>query len=366
VVYGWLRDHEPDTLERTRWLLFCKDWLRLRMTGEVATDPTDASASFTDVRTQQYSPEAFELYGLAGVAGKVPPIVGSAEVAGKVTAAAAEVTGLAEGTPVVAGAHDVDAAALGMGAAAVGAVSVLMGTFSINQVVSADVRLDHRWQARSFLKSREWLNMSTSPASSTNLEWFVRTLCRDDYDRGRAAGDPYGFVATEAAAADDGDDQVVFLPFLFGSPHGDDASAAFVGLRGWHDRGHLLRALLEGIVFNHRTHLDALASAFELTGPVRLGGGGARSALWSQLLADTVRLPLETTDTDEPGARGAAVLAGLGAGCWSSVDEAADATVRVLRRYEPAAAGVVRMARRWDAYVRVVDALRGAWPVSDT
>jgi L-xylulokinase len=159
---------------------------------------------------------------------------------------------------------------------------------------------------------------------------------------------------------------VVFLPFLFGSPHGDDASAAFVGLRGWHDRGHLLRALLEGIVFNHRTHLDALASAFELTGPVRLGGGGARSALWSQLLADTVRLPLETTDTDEPGARGAAVLAGLGAGCWSSVDEAADATVRVLRRYEPAAAGVVRMARRWDAYVRVVDALRGAWPVSDT
>jgi len=363
AVYAWLRDFEPSALERARWLLFCKDWLRLRLTGEVATDPTDASASFTNVRTQAYSPEAFALYGLSAVAEKVPPILGSADVAGKVTAAASAETGLAEGTPVVTGAHDVDAAAVGLGAVAVGAVSVLMGTFSINQVVSSDVRLDHRWQARSFLRPGEWLNMSTSPASSTNLEWFVRTLCRDDFDRGRAAGDPYGFVAAEATGADDGDDPVVFLPFLFGSPHGADASAAFVGLRGWHDRGHLLRALLEGIVFNHRTHLDALASAFDLTGAVRLGGGGARSPLWTRLLADAIDRPLEITDTDEPGARGAAVLAGVGAGCWSSVGEAAAATVQVVRRQEPDPAGVERMARRWVGYNRVVEALRHAWPI---
>ena len=161
----------------------------------------------------------------------------------------------------------------------VGAVSAMMGTFSINQVVSDDVRLDHRWQARSFLRPDQWLNMSTSPASSTNLEWFVRTLCRDDFERGRVAGDPYGFVATEAAAADDGDDPVVFLPFLFGSPHGDDASAAFVGLRGWHDRGHLLRALLEGIVYVcdleiHGTEgVIALPDPNGFDGPVRMRRG---------------------------------------------------------------------------------------------
>jgi L-xylulokinase len=363
AVYSWLRDHEPAALEATRWLLFCKDWLRYRLTGDIATDPTEASASFTDVHTQAYSPDAFALYGLADVAGKVPPIVGSAEVAGKVTAAAAAETGLAEGTPVVAGAHDVDAAALGMGAVGVGAVSMMMGTFSINQVVSDDVRLDHRWQARTFLTPGQWLNMATSPASSTNLEWFVRTLCRDAFERGRAEGDPYGFVADEAAATDDDGDPIVFLPFLFGSPHGADASAAFVGLRGWHTRGHLLRALLEGIVFNHRTHLDALRSGFEVAGAVRLGGGGARSPFWTQLMADSVELPMEVSDTDEPGARGAAVLAGLGVGCWASMDEAAAATVRVVRSQEPEAAGVERMARRWGAYQRVVDALRGAWPL---
>jgi len=363
AVYAWLRDHEPDALDRARWLLFCKDWLRLRLTGEVATDPTEASASFTDVHSQAYSADAFALYGLDAVAAKVPPIVASADVAGKVAAAAAAETGLPAGTPVVAGAHDVDAAALGMGAVAVGAVSMMMGTFSINQVVSADVRLGHRWQARSFLRRGQWLNMSTSPASSTNLEWFVRTLCRDSFERGRANGDPYGFVAAEVAAVDDGDDPVVFLPFLFGSPYGADASAAFVGLRGWHTRGHLLRALLEGIVFNHRTHLDALRTAFDVAGAVRLGGGGARSPLWAQLLADTVELPLEVVDTDEAGARGAAVLAGLGVGCWASMEEAATATVRVVRRQGPESAGVERMAARWSAYGRVIEALRGAWPV---
>lgn len=362
-VYAWLRDEEPAALDRTRWLLFCKDWLRLRLTGEVATDPTEACASFTDVHTQRYSPAAFTLYGLDAVAGKVPPIVGSAQVAGKVTAVAAAETGLAEGTPVVTGAHDVDAAAVGMGAVDVGAVSVLMGTFSINQVISDEVRPDHRWQVRSYLRPGQWLNMSTSPASSTNLEWFVRTFCRADFDAARAAGDPYGFVAAEAADADDGDDPVVFLPFLYGSPYGSDASAAFVGLRGWHRRSHLLRALLEGIVFNHRTHLDALASAFDLAGAIRLGGGGAKSPLWTRLMADALDRPLEITDTDEPGARGAALLAGTGAGCWGAVGESAASTVRVVRRQDPDPAGVERMAARWESYRQVVEALRTAWPI---
>jgi len=326
-VCAWLRDHEPDVLDRARWLLFCKDWLRLRLTGEVATDPTDASASFTDVRTQQYSPEALALYGLSALGDRLPDVLAPAALAGKVTAAAAAETGLAPGTPVVTGAHDVDAAALGVGAVAPGAVSIVMGTFAINQVVSADVRLDHRWQARTFLHPAHWLHMSTSPSSASNLEWAVRLL--GPHSSGRpdfAAAVAEGFTVPSAGTP-------LFLPFLYGSAHGA-VGAAFTGMRGDHGRPHLLRAVLDGVVFSHRTHLDALRSQFPLTGPARLCGGGARSPQWSQLLADATGLDLETTDSDEATARGAAVLAGLGIGWYGSLDDAVAATVQVVRRHD--------------------------------
>ncbi|MGO1050496.1 FGGY-family carbohydrate kinase [Crossiella sp. CA198] len=358
AVQAWLLANEPEALDRTRWLLFCKDWLRLGLTGEVATDPTEASASFTDVRTHRYSPAAFELYGLTGLAGKQPPILGSTEIAGRVTATAAGLTGLRAGTPVVTGAHDVDAGALGMGAVTPGAASIVMGTFSINQVVTDEIRLDHRWQARAFLRPGHWLAMSTSPASSSNLEWFVRTLCPE---AATGSADPFEFVAAEIAASTR-PDLPLYLPFLFGAPveHGPAASAGFLGLRGWHTRGDLLRALCEGVALNHRTHLSALRSAFPITGAARLAGGGARSPAWSQLLADAVDLPLEVTAGAEPGARGAALLAGIGLRRFAGLTEAA-ATAEVVRAHQPDPAGVARMTARAAEYRMAVESLRDWW-----
>ncbi|HEY6596071.1 MAG TPA: FGGY-family carbohydrate kinase [Asanoa sp.] len=330
AVCAWLRDHEPATLARARWLLFAKDWFRLCLTGDVATDPTDASASFTAVATQEWSAEALALYGLGGLRSLLPPMLAPSAVAGRVHAAGAAATGLAVGTPVVTGAHDVDAAALGVGAVGAGAVSIVMGTFAINQVVSPRVRLDHRWQARSFLAPDRWLHMSTSPSSASNLDWAVRLLGpyrpdgRPDFGAAVSAG-----LAVDPAAAP------LFLPFLFGSAHGT-VGAAFAGLDGSHDRSALVRAVLDGVCFSHRTHLDALRSAFDLAGagPARLCGGGSRSPRWGQLLADVVGLDLEVTDADEAGARGAAALAGIGIGWWRDLEEAAAATVRVARRHD--------------------------------
>jgi L-xylulokinase len=347
AIYAWLRDHEPQTLERARWLLFCKDWLRLKLTGEPATDPTEASASFTDVRGQRYSAEALALYDLSGVADQLPPIQPSAAVAGLVTPAAAEETGLVAGTPVVTGAHDVDASALGVGAVEPGAVSVVMGTFAINQVVSADVRLDHRWQARTFLRPDTWLHMSTSPSSASNLDWAVRLLGPSD-----AAGRPDFAAAVAAAfALPDGEaaNAPLFLPFLYGSAHGT-VGASFAEMRGEHGRDHLLRAVLDGVVFSHRTHLDALRTQFALTGPARLCGGGSRSPQWSQLLADAAGLDLEVTDTDEAGARGAAALAGVGIDWYGSIADAVTATVRVARQHRARASAVLD-----DRYRRYLD-----------
>jgi L-xylulokinase len=344
AVYAWLRDHDPIALHEARWLLFCKDWLRYRLTGVPATDPTEASASFTSVKDQSYSPEALALYELEDCADKLPPILRPDEIAGVVTPDAARETGLARGTPVVTGAHDVDAAAVGMGAVDPGAVSIVMGTFSINQVVADDYRLDHRWQARSFLGPGTWLHMSTSPSSASNLDWAVRLL-GPYVDR-----EPDFAAAVTAGASVPPSDAPLFLPFLYGSPHGGSIAASFAGIRGWHRREHLLRAVLDGVVFNHRTHLDALRDRFSLAGPARLGGGGARSPAWAQLLADAVGLTCEVVDTEEAGARGVAALAGVGAGWYESPAAAVAATVRVVRRHETEPSPVLD-----DRYARYLD-----------
>jgi L-xylulokinase len=356
-LLAWLREYEPQALDRAAHLLFCKDWLRLRLTGELATDPSEASAFCTDVHTQTWSPEVLELFDLAELTRLLPPIVDSAAVAGAVTPEAAELTGLRAGTPVVTGAHDVDAAAVGIGALASGALSIVMGTFSINQVVAARPVADVRWQARTFVRPGQWLHMSTSPSSASNLEWAVRQFGPWD-SGGLPAHEAAIAEAAIAHAARNEGDAPVYLPFLYGSPHGAGVGAAFAGLRGWHTRGHLLHAVLEGVVFNHRWHTEALGEAFPVRErPARLCGGGARSPLWSQMLADALGTPIEVTDAIEAGSRGAAVLAGVGAKVYDDLDEAAAATVRVVRGYQPDPSRAAELTARYRRYRRVVDAL---------
>lgn len=166
ALLAWLRHNEPETLDRAKWLLHCKDWLRLRLTGQTATDPTEASHSFTDAATQNWSSEALALYGLESLRHLLPPIVSSSSVAGKVSESAAARTGLAVGTPVITGAHDVDAAALGIGAVTPGAMRIIMGTISINQIVADHPVSDPRWLARSFVTPGQYLHMSTSPSET--------------------------------------------------------------------------------------------------------------------------------------------------------------------------------------------------------
>jgi L-xylulokinase len=345
-LYAWLRDHEPEQYAAVRWALFCKDWIRLKLTGQVGTDPTDGSASFIDLHQRQWSDEALKLFGLPELRPAMPPILGSTAVAGLVSRNAAEVTGLAEGIPVVTGAHDVDAAALGIGAVDVGSASVVLGTFSINQVVADRPVTDSRWQARAFLEPGRWLHMSTSPAGAINLDWAIRRL--GPYT---ATGepDPAAAVAEAITAADA--DAPLFLPFLYGSPHGDTVRASWQGLRGWHGRAEMLHAVLEGVAFNHRTHLRGLQEVFEIQRPVRVCGGGARSADWTQLLSDVLDLPVEVTDATEAGTRGAALLAGIGIGQYADLADAVDRTVSVVRHQEPRPAAVAHRNARYQDYL---------------
>jgi L-xylulokinase len=361
VLARWVKEHEPEVYGRIRWVLFCKDWLKYKLTGQVTTDPTEASAGFTDVHSQGYAPEALGVYGLEELDGKLPPIVGSADVAGEVTREAATRTGLAPGTPVVSGLHDCDASALGSGCARPGQLTMIAGTFSINEVISEDPVADPAVLCRNWVVPMQWMNMGNSAASAVNLEWYVQHLAPEAVRSAQEQGQsPFEFVNDEVAAVLDDPSTIVYLPFLYGSLDNPDGSAAFVGLKGWHRRGHVLRALFEGVVFNHRTHVDALRAHFKVT-EGRLTGGGAKSAVWTQLFADALALPISVTDAREAGALGAAICAGVGAGTYGSVTEGADRAVRAVRTFEPDDDGRDRLEAGYRRYQKVVGALRPFW-----
>lgn len=352
ALAAWLAAHEPGVLDCSAAWLMSKDWLRFKLTGEIGTDETDASGAFTDVSTGAYSDELIDAAGFTAWRRLLPPIRHSADVVGAVTAAAASSTGLAVGTPVVCGAHDCDGAAIGMGAIEPGHLSLIAGTFSINQVVTPVLATDPRWQARRFVRPGEFLAMGTSPASASNLDWFVREF-------GPGGTDPLGTVNADVArlAGADAAAAPVFLPFLFGAPHGFRGGGGFVGVRAGHTRAHLLRAVFEGVVCNHRAHVEALRDGFALTGSARLTGGGARSAVWTQMFADALAMRVEIPTAEEAGALGAAVLAGWGVGVWAALADGVVATTSVRAAFEPTDDGIVAFDMLYRRYQRVVDAL---------
>ena len=188
------------------------------------------------------------------------------------------------GTPVAGGLHDVTASALGIGGHEMDALAVVAGTYSINEVVSTVPRTDHRRFCRNAIEPGRWNSMSISPASTANYDWFLDTLCRGEQEAAAAERnfDLRDHREVRSTPALKRRSTLLFHPFLFGSPDGEIASASFFGLHGWHDRGDLIKAVLEGIAFNHRTHIDALREGFAFR-EARLTGGGSRNPAFAQL-----------------------------------------------------------------------------------
>ena len=354
-LLSWLRDHEPDSLRRAAHLLFCKDWIRLRLTGVVATDPTDAAAGLCDVSTRQWSTGALESYGLAELGRLLPPIRASAGVIGVVTAEAAEQTGLAAGTPVITGCHDVHSAALGIGALTDGALNSVLGTFNINQIATTVPRASRSWQTRCSVVDNLYLSMATSPGGAAAVDW-VRSITG-------LTQEPVSTVVGRALGTPIGADDPLFLPFVHGSRLDPAVGGAFAELGGWHGPDDLVRAALEGVAYEHRMQLTALVPLDRVrAGSVRLTGGGSRSTEWSQLLADVTGLRVEVTDTHEAGARGAAMLAGIGVGLLDDPLDAARRWVQVIRVHRPRAARAGLHDDRFGRWCAAIAALQNGVP----
>lgn len=353
AILGWMRDHEPERFAAIGHVLACKDWLTLCLTGRIGTDLTEASTSFTDMRTQDYAPDIPDLFGLGPL--PLPEIALPDQIVGHVTPVAAALTGLLPGTPVVAGLHDVTASALGSGGYAEGFVAIVAGTYSINETVTRRPRTDPRWFCRNGIARGEWNAMSISPASSANYDWFLDNLCPDD-----GSGAPLHEQAIpqiEAALAQPS--TALFHPYLFGSPHGPQASGAFFGLRGWQDRPALLRAVVEGIALNHRHHVEALRDGFAPQS-ARLTGGISRAPLLAQLFADALDMPVTTTPVAEAAAWGAALCAGAGVGLFASPRHDPRKDQAVTHSPDPVRAA--DLAARNAVLTDLADALAPIWP----
>ena len=360
----WLKKNEPQNYERLGAILMVKDYIKYRLTGEITGDYTDMSAtSLMDVRNKYYSRELMALYDLSEAYDALPPLKQSSEVCGQVTTAAAKETGLAVGTPVVGGLFDVDASAIGAGAINVNQACLVMGSWSINEVITKEPIVDPSlFMTTLFADPGLFLTIEGSATSATNLEWFVNQCCGDERAEAKRRGiSVYEVCNEEVASLPPGSTNIIFHPFLYGSNVQPTARAGFYGVAGWHTRAHLLRALYEGVVFGHLNHIEKLRAAGGQINTARLAGGGSRSAVWSQMFADTIQVPMEISDGNELGARGAALSAGIGAGIYRDYAEAVQEAVSVVRVHEPIPANTPLYLARYAEYERLIKVMQEPW-----
>jgi xylulokinase len=356
----WVREAEPKNWARVAHVMLPKDYVRFRLTGERAIDMADASGTLLlDVAHRRWSTEVLSKAGIDPRL--LPALHESPQVCGKVSVAGAEATGLRLGTPVVAGAGDQAAGAVGMGIARVGAVSATIGTSGVVFAATDRPALDPQGRLHTFCHAipGRWHVMGVTQAAGLSLRWF-----RDRFGvPSSGARDPYDILAEEASAAPAGSDGAFWAPYLMGerTPHLDpNARAALVGLTASHTRGHIIRAVMEGVAYSLK---DTFTIFNEMQIPVtsiRLGGGGARSPLWRQIQADVYAHEVEIVAAEEGAAYGAAILAGVGAGAWSSVDEACDKVVRVASRIAPHPSASKTMQQAYRTYRKIYPALRQA------
>lgn len=347
----WVREHQPEIFAKIAHVLCPKDYVRYRLTGEFAMDMQEASGTLLlDVAHRRWSAEVAEVAGIPMA--WLPRLFEGPEICARVSDGGAGATGLAARTPVAAGAGDQGAGAVGMGILAPGSVSATIGTSGVVFAATDAPTKDRLGRLHTFCHAApgRWHVMGVTNGAGLSLRYF-----RDTF----APGASYEELLGLAAGAPAGSDGLMWAPYLFGerTPHLDPgARAAFVGITASHTRAHFVRAVLEGVAFSLR---DTLTLFEELGVPVkaiRLGGGGARAALWRQIQADVYGHAVELLEAEEGGAFGAALLAGTGIGVWASVEEACAATVRVAETVAPK--DVAAMNAAYKEYRRIYPALR--------
>ncbi|MDQ6435425.1 FGGY-family carbohydrate kinase [Mesorhizobium sp. LHD-90] len=356
TLLAWIKRHRPEIFAQAGTAFLCKDALTFLLTGERVSDFSDMSGcGLLLLPERRYDPALLEGYGIGEALGLLPDLVQSDRIAGRVTREAAALTRLAEGTPVAAGFFDVIASMIGAGTIFPGEAAIVAGTWGINQVILEAPLVDDRIFHASTWRAGRYVSIESSATSAVSLEWFVREFAdghgAEAYERCNA------LVASVEPAAE----LPIFLPFLYGSATHPNARGAFVGLSGWHGKAAMLHAIYEGVIFEHRRHIDRLRAAGARFDKASLSGGGSRSAVWCQMFADQLDLKVTVADCSETGALGAAIAGGVAAGIFPDLETGVAGMVRVRTAYEPRPERKTLSDARYRLYRDLAEMLPERW-----
>ncbi|MBN1857595.1 xylulokinase [Candidatus Bipolaricaulota bacterium] len=350
----WVKENEPDAYARIAQILLPKDYVRFRLTGRFATDRAGASGTLIlDIAKRDWATAILGAFGIEK--SWLPPTHEGPEVTGHITPEAAKWTGIPAGTPVFAGAGDQAAQAIGVGASHAGTLAMTLGTSGVVFAPTDRPIVEPGGRLHAFCHAvpGRWHLMGVMLSAAGSLRWF-----RDEL----VPTESFDVLTREASHVPVGSNGLLFLPYLTGerTPYADArARGAFVGLTVRHDRAALARAVLEGVSFGLREGLELLSAAgVDKTCEIRISGGGARSSCWRQILSDVLGRELVLVNTLEGAAYGTALLAGVGAGIWASVDEACSATIKVKGRIEPERESTGRYEQVFSLYKELYPALR--------
>jgi L-xylulokinase len=360
----WFMEHHPEVLDRTLWIFAVKDYIRYRLTGVALSESSDYSgAGLMNLREASFDRSLLVDYGLESLYDRLPPLRRSTDCCGTLTPEAASLTGLPPGIPLAGGMFDINACAVACGVTDSTNLCVIAGTWGINEYVSPSPVLDGSIMMNSlFCLPDLYLVEESSPTSAGNYEWFTKLFLDSERRQAADRGITLYELAAEMAAAVPADGQdIVFLPYIFGSNYNPRAKACFIGLEAGHSRAQLIRAVLEGIVFCHRVHVDKLLLNRPRSGAIRLAGGAAKSALWAQLFADILGFPVELVEASELGTLGCAMAAAVVAGLYPDLRAAAVGMSAVSQRLEPDGSLAAIYQRKYLRYLRVAAALDPLW-----
>lgn len=350
----WVRKNEPEVYAKTAHILLPKDYVRYHLTGDYAVDHADGSGMILyDLKKRDWSKELLDALEIPER--WLPKTFEGSEVTGVISATAAELTGLKAGTPVVGGGGDQAAQAVGVGAVTPGIVALTLGTSGVVFASTPSPLIEPEGRLHAFCHSvpGTWHFMGVMLSAAGSLRWYRDTL---------APGIGYDELLAPAADVPAGSEGLLFLPYLTGerTPHPDPlARGAFVGLTVRHTKAHMTRSVIEGVSFGLRDSMELLKNAgLGEIKQVRVSGGGARSALWRQMLSDVMNTELVTVNTTEGAAFGAALLAGVGIGTWKTVQDACNTTIKTLDKTLANPSAVTTYEQYYRQYTALYPALK--------
>ncbi|MDY6397360.1 MAG: xylulokinase [Treponema sp.] len=362
----WVRNNEPEIYEKCAHILLPKDYVRYMLTGEFATEVSDASGmQLLDVPNRCWSDEVLSKLGIDK--SLLAKVYESPEITGKVTAQAAELCGVPAGTPVVGGAGDNAAAAVGTGTVQDGIAFTTLGTSGVVFAHTDKLSIDPKGRVHTFCCAvpGAWHVMGVTQAAGLSLKWFRDNFC--DAEMAAAKGmkkDPYYLMDKQAENIPIGAERLLYLPYLMGerTPHLDpNCRGAFIGLSAMHTRQHMLRAVMEGVVYSQRDSVEVLRGMGVKINDMLACGGGGTSPLWRQMLADVYGCPVKTVVSKEGPALGVAILASVGTGIYKSVQEACKEVIKTNPAQNPIAANSAEYEKFYKMYTELYPALKESY-----